>query len=74
MNTLEDILSCLNLHHNYPRLTDREKNILTLYYLKGYTDIEIARRLGICQQNVNRQRRRGISKLRKLRKEGLKKD
>ena len=70
MNTLEDILSRLNLHHNYPQLTEREKDILILYYLKGYTDSEIARRLGICQQNVNRQRWRGISKLRKLRKGG----
>ena len=40
-----------------------EKKIISLYYLEGYKDEEIARLYGINRQNVNRQRKRGISKL-----------
>ena len=63
LNTLENILINVDLEKGYERLTIKEKNIITLYYLEGYKDEEIARLYGINRQNVNRQRKRGISKL-----------
>lgn len=63
LNRLENILIGIDLKEGYARLTKREKNIINLYYLEGYKDEEIARLYGINRQNVNRQRKRGISKL-----------
>ena len=63
MNTLENILREIDMERSYQLLTPREKNIISLYYLQGYKDEEIARLYGINRQNVNRQRKRGISKL-----------
>ena len=63
MNTLENILRELDMEIGYQLLNPREKNIISLYYLEGYKDEEIARLYGINRQNVNRQRKRGISKL-----------
>ena len=63
MNTLENILVDIDLQKGYERLTKRERNIISLYYLAGYKDEEIAILYGINRQNVNRQRKRGISKL-----------
>jgi RNA polymerase sigma factor for flagellar operon FliA len=63
MDRLENILIGVDLKEGYTRLTKRERNIINLYYLEGYKDEEIARLYGINRQNVNRQRKRGISKL-----------
>jgi RNA polymerase sigma factor for flagellar operon FliA len=63
MNKLENVLIKIDLEKGYKLLTKREKNIIILYYLEGYKDEEIARLYGINRQNVNRQRKRGISKL-----------
>ena len=63
MNTLENILGEVDMEKGYKLLTKREKNIIILYYLEGYKDEEIAKLYGINRQNVNRQRKRGISKL-----------
>ena len=63
MSKLENILEKNNLEKGYQLLTEREKKIISLYYLEGYTDEEIATFYGINQQNVNRQRKRGIVKL-----------
>ena len=63
MNTLKDILEKIDLVEGYKRLTKREKKIINLYYLEGYKDEEIAKIYGVCQQNINRQRKRGIAKL-----------
>ena len=63
MNKLENILEKNNLEEGYKFLTEREKRVITLYYLEGYNDEEIATFYGINQQNVNRQRKRGIAKL-----------
>jgi len=63
LNALKDILEKIDLEEGYGRLTKREKEIITLYYLEGYKDEEIAKLYGINRQNVNRQRKRGISKL-----------
>ncbi len=63
MNTLENILPINNLEENDNLLTKRERKIINLYYLEGYKDKEIAKIYGVCQQNINRQRKRGIAKI-----------
>ena len=63
MNTLENILQKNDLEKGYQLLTKREKKIISLYYLEGYTDEEIARLYGVCQQVINRLRRKGMDKL-----------
>jgi len=63
MNKLENVLIKIDLEKGYKLLTKREINIITLYYLEGYKDEEIAKLYGINRQNVNRQRKRGITKL-----------
>ncbi|OGD17311.1 hypothetical protein A2V47_06085 [Candidatus Atribacteria bacterium RBG_19FT_COMBO_35_14] len=63
MTILKTILLKNNLEEGFKLLTQREKKIISLYYLEGYKDEEIARLYGINRQNVNRQRKRGISKL-----------
>ena len=63
MTILKTILLKNNLEEGFKLLTQREKKIISLYYLEGYKDEEIARLYGINRQNVNRQRKRGIAKL-----------
>ena len=63
MNTLENILGEVDMERGYQLLTPRERKIISLYYLEGYKDEEIAKIYGVCQQNINRQRIRGMSKL-----------
>jgi RNA polymerase sigma factor (sigma-70 family) len=66
LSKLENILEKINLDKEYNLLTKREKKIISLYYLEGYTDEEIARLYGVCQQVINRQRRKGIIKLKNI--------
>jgi DNA-directed RNA polymerase specialized sigma subunit len=54
LNTLENILQKNDLEKGYQLLTKREKKIISLYYLEGYKDEEIAKFYGINRQNVNR--------------------
>ena len=63
MDRLENILGEVDMEIGYQLLTLRERKIISLYYLEGYKDEEIATLYGINRQNVNRQRKRGISKL-----------
>ena len=63
MNTLKDILEKIDLEEGYERLTKREMKIITLYYLEGYKDEEIATFYGISQQAVNKSRKKGLNKL-----------
>jgi len=63
MDRLENILGEVDMEIGYQLLTLRERKIISLYYLEGYKDEEIAKLYGINRQNVNRQRKRGISKL-----------
>ena len=65
MERLEDILQKNNLEEGYEFLTEREKKIITLYYLEGYKDEEIAKIYGVCQQSINESRQKGVSKLKK---------
>ena len=66
MNTLKDILIKIDLEEGYKRLTEREKKVITLYYIEGYKDEEIAVFYGITQQVINRLRRKGVNKLKKI--------
>jgi len=63
LSTLENILIEIDLEEGYNLLTKREKKIITLYYLEGYKDEEIAKIYGICQQSINESRKKGIKKL-----------
>jgi RNA polymerase sigma factor for flagellar operon FliA len=63
MDRLENILINIDLEKGYERLTKRERNIVSLYYLEGYKDEEIAKLYGICRQSVNESRQKGIKKL-----------
>ena len=63
MDRLENVLINVDLEKRYTRLTQREKKIITLYYLEGYRDEEIAKIYGVCQQTVNESRKNGIKKL-----------
>ena len=46
-------------------LAEKEANILTLYYYRGYDEKEIAKRLGVSQSAVSQSKAKGIRKLRK---------
>ena len=63
MDRLENILQNNNLEEGFNLLTKRERKVITLYYLEGYKDEEIATFYGITQQVINRLRKKGINKL-----------
>ena len=63
MNTLENILINIDLQKGYERLTQRERNIISLYYLAGYKDEEIAIFYDLTRQAINYIRKKGINKL-----------
>jgi RNA polymerase sigma factor (sigma-70 family) len=63
MNTLENILQEVDMEKGYQLLTPRERNIISLYYLEGYKDEEIAKLYSLTQQAVNYIRKKGINKL-----------
>ena len=63
MDRLENILQEVDLEKGYERLTKREKNIISLYYLEGYKDTEIAAFYGLTQQGINYIRKKGINKI-----------
>ncbi len=63
MTLLKTVLLENNLEEGYKLLTRREEKIISLYYLEGYKDGEIARLYGITQQVINRLRMKGIKKL-----------
>lgn len=48
------------------KLTERQSEVIQLYFYKGMTQQEIADELGICQQSVNRIMNQAIKKLKKL--------
>jgi len=66
LSKLKDILEKIDLEEGYERLTKREKKIITLYYLEGYKDEEIAIFYGISRQIITRLRGKGITKLKKF--------
>ena len=66
MDRLENILQNNNLEEGYKFLTEREKKVISLYYLVGYTDEEISKFYGISRQIITRLRGKGITKLKKF--------
>ena len=66
MNTLENILQKNDLEKGYPLLTKREKKIISLYYLEGYKDEEIAFHYGVTRQNIFKIRKKGLTKLKNI--------
>ena len=63
MDRLENILLNNNLEESYNLLTRRERIIISLYYLEGYKDEEIAKLYTLTQQAINYIRKKGINKL-----------
>ena len=65
LGRLENILINIDLEKGYNLLTTREKKIISLYYLEGYRDEEIASNYGVTRQNIFKIRKNGIIKLKK---------
>ena len=63
MDRLKNILQNSNLEEGFNLLTKRERNIITLYYLEGYKDAEIARLYALTRQAINYIRKKAINKL-----------
>ena len=61
MSKLKNILIEIDLEKGYNLLTKREKKIITLYYLEGYKDEEIAFYYGVTRQNIFKIRKNGHS-------------
>ena len=63
MDTLENTLREVDMERGYQLLTIRERNIISLYYLEGYKDEEIAVFYDLTRQAINYVRKKGINKL-----------
>ena len=66
MSKFENILEKNNLEEGYKFLTEREKKVISLYYLEGYKDEEIAFYYGVTRQNIFKIRKNGLTKLKKI--------
>lgn len=60
----EELEGSLTLGDAMRQLNERQRESLILKYIYGYSDTEIANRLGITRQAVNRLEKRGLSILR----------
>ena len=65
MNALENILREVNMERGYQLLTLRERDIISLYYLEGYKDKEIASYYKVTRENICKLRKNGLKKLKK---------
>jgi len=65
MDRLENILGEAGMERSYERLTQRERNIISLYYLAGYKDEEIASYYKVTRENICKLRKNGLNKLKK---------
>jgi len=63
MDRLENILGEVDMERSYERLTRRERKIISLYYLEGYKDEEIATFYDLTRQAINYIRKKGINKI-----------
>ncbi len=63
MDRLENILGEVDMERSYERLTRRERKIISLYYLEGYKDEEIAAFYALTRQAINYIRKKGINKI-----------
>jgi RNA polymerase sigma factor (sigma-70 family) len=66
LNILKNILEEINLDKGYNLLTEREKKVISLYYLEGYKDEEIAFYYGVTRQNIFKIRKNGLTKLKNI--------
>ena len=64
-NTEANWLEHIDLRNAFSRLADREKQILSLRFVGGKTQMEVANTLGISQAQVSRLEKGAISSLRK---------
>ena len=60
---LKQILIEHGLEEGLKILTEREQQVLALYYLSGYREREIAKIYGMTQQAISYLRKKGIDKL-----------
>jgi len=67
MDRLENILQKNNLEEGFSLLTKKEKDIITLYYLEGYIDREIATYYKVTRENIYKLRKNGLNKLKIIR-------
>ena len=65
MTILKTILLENNLEEGFNLLTQREKDIIILYYLEGYIDREIAAYYKVTRENIYKLRKNGLNKLKK---------
>ena len=63
MHRLEHIIRNHHLEEGFKLLTQREKEIITLYYLEGYIDREIAAYYQVTRENIAKLRKKGLKKL-----------
>lgn len=60
----QDHLTNEELFNSFSKLTEKQKNVLTLAYQYQMTDTEIAKSLGVTQQSIYKTRKSAITKLR----------
>jgi len=65
LDKLENILREVDMERGYRLLTLRERNIISLYYLEGYKDKEIASYYKVTRENICKLRKNGLAKLKK---------
>jgi len=65
LTILKTILLENNLEEGFNLLTQREKDIIILYYLEGYIDREIAAYYKVTRENIYKLRKNGLNKLKK---------
>ena len=66
---LQDHITNSELFHAYEKLSEQQKKVLSLYFVKQLTDKEISNILGSSQQNISKLRLKALDKLRKFMKE-----
>ena len=64
-NTEPNWMERITLRNAYGKLSPREKEILSLRFYSGQTQMEVARRLGISQAQVSRLEKGAISAMRR---------
>lgn len=62
-NSDSDWISELSIKETIQNLNDRDKKILTLRFLKGKTQMEVAKEIGISQAQVSRLEKNAINKI-----------
>jgi RNA polymerase sigma factor (sigma-70 family) len=69
IENLEELFSNELLTRSFKLLTSNQKSILILYFVEGYKDAEIAKKLAISPQAVSKSKRKAIERLRIVMKE-----